>query len=552
MNTPTMPPGVAEPRPREQRPTRRQALTAEFAVIEARVRRRAEIRSLAESLAAVDDLVAVLARSGPVFAHLGRYLGTRPDALRPEHCLRLAQTGSIRSVPPQELLPLFRQHFPDALPPWACNLREDLARSDHLLHVYIWTEVPELSFFVVDLEFRRAWPVDRPLLLLAERVASLLWPHAPFRRLVEQFERDVARSLAPEWDLQSLRRAEAFPPPNPDGRPAFAAPRYAEEFSLPSLLAVRAPRLSAAPKLFNGSRGTGNDQFDEGTSASEMETARLVCLAWLNHALKHAWFPESPRPAALALTEQGRFALLGGRMATMDRDLQAALLRYLAAVASGRTDDAAAAIISICATEESSASYEKVRTLFRQMVPFRDGGWGRLSRQETLAEHVFAHLRITAQVGYRIPEGMIHFVRGFWEIARLAHEIAPEHDLLREASQQFRAANAYDRLRGLLTQANLGGQGQDWLQLMLELPEKLNAIAARKRFDEAIGISAPPRPRLSPWPAAGAHILVLGSIGLLLTKLAEVGAASEWLCAIGLVAFVAVAYSFLILFRETR
>ncbi len=526
-------------------------MVAEFGALEARVRRRAEIRSLAESLAAVDELVGVLARAGPVFAHLGRYLGTRPDALRPEHCLRLGQTGTIRSIPPEELRPLFRQHFPDALPPWACDLREDFARSDHLLHVYTWNEIPEVSFFAVDREFRRAWPVDRPLLLLAEGVASVLWPRVPFCRLVEQFERDVERSLTLEWDKQSLRRAESFPPPNPDGRPAFAAPRYAEEFSLPALLAVRVPPLSGAPQLFTACRGAGDYPLDEETSTSEMDTARLVCLAWLNHALRHAWFPESPRPAVLALTQQGRFTVLGGRMATMDRDLQAALLHHLSAVASGRTDDAAAAIISICAPDGNAVGYEKVRALFRQMVPFRDGGWGRLSRQETLAEHVFAHWRIVTQAGYKIPDRMIPFVRGFWEIARLAQEIAPEHDLLREASQQFRAADAYDRLRGLFTQANFAGHSQDWLQFLLELPEKLNAIAARKRFDEAIGSSAPPIRRLSPWPAMVAHVLVLVVIALLLIKLVQSGAIGDWTCAAGFTAFVAVAFSLLALFRES-
>ena len=277
-----------------------------------------------------------------------------------------------------------------------------------------------------------------------------------------------------------------------------------------------------------------------------------MCLAWLDHALNRRWFPEAPRPASLALTRQGRFAFLGRRIATLENDLQAALLRHLAAVAACRTDDAAAAIISICAPYRSAAGYEKMRTLFRQMVPFRDGGWGDLSRLETLAEHVFAHWRIATQVGYELPETMIPFVRGFWEIARLAHEVAPEHDLLREALQQFRAAQTYDRVRGLFTRANFVSQGQDWLEFLVELPEKLNAIASRKRSDEAIGATVPPRARPSPWFAAAAHLLVLGAMGLLLIKLAQFGAISEWTCLAGFAAFVAVGISFLSVFSKPK
>src|SRR5437762_2155293 len=137
---PTIPARFVEPALREERRSRRRELRGQFAVLETRARRHAELRSLPESLAAVDELIAVLARAGPVFAQFGRYLGTRPDAIRPEHCLHLCETGTVRSMPPEELRPWFRQRYGEVLPPWAQNLSEDLARSDHLVHVYRWRQ----------------------------------------------------------------------------------------------------------------------------------------------------------------------------------------------------------------------------------------------------------------------------------------------------------------------------------------------------------------------------------------------------------------------------
>jgi hypothetical protein len=211
--------------------------------------------------------------------------------------------------------------------------------------------------------------------------------------------------------------------------------------------------------------------------------ARRACLAWLHHALKFSWFPESPGVSSLASTADNQIAFLGLSVAALQQETQSAIFQYLAAVSAGRTDEATETLLSLLRPGKNAAEFETVRDRFRQVVPFRDGGWDSVRGHESIAEHVFLQWRIATEAGYNAPEEYISFVRGFWGVALMSHRLAPEDDVLREAVNEIQLFDAFDKLRSLLTINNLAMQGQDWLRFLMEAPEQLNAIAARKRFD---------------------------------------------------------------------
>jgi len=520
-----------------------------FGALEMGMRQRLGIASLQDSLSDLDEFTALLSRLGPVFSQLGRYLGTRPDCIRPEHCLRLGETGLVALLSADELRPHFGHLFQDPIPPWILNLREEESRSDHLIHVYRWNGPPEVFFNLVNPRFAEAWPVDRALLRLAARPVAKLWPTISFERVLRQFERSVERSLNLERARQFWKRAELQQLSAAPNQSRFVLPPVADEFCYPGILAFRALPLATSPDPFLEPPA---DREPREANAGQREMARRVCLAWLHHALKFSWFPESPDVSSLALTADSQIAFLGVSIGGLQRETQGTIFQYLAAVASNRTDAATATLLSLLSAGKNAADFETVRDRFRQVVPFRDGGWDRIGGHESFAEYVFGQWRIATEAGYEAPDEYISFVRGFWEVALMSHRAAPENDVLREALNEIQLFDAFDKLRSLFTFNSLAVQGQDWLRFMMEAPEQLNAIAARKRFDRPIGATSVKRSgSANRWCPAAAHVLVLVSIGSLLVKLAEAGAASNWLCTIGLVAFVAVGYSFLTFFKET-
>ena len=528
--------------------TAERKVRAAFGSLKTGMRRPLGTASLQDSLSDLDEFIAVLSRLGPVFSHLGRYLGTRPDCIRPEHCVRLRETGLIALLPFEELRAHLDHLFQDPVPPWILNWRANENRSDHLIHVYRWNGPPEVFFHLVNPRFAEAWPTDRALLRFAAPPAARLWPAIYFERILGQFERNVERSLNFERARQFWKRAELRPTPASANQSRLALVPIADEFCYPGILALRIPPLAIFPDLFPETAAALGPRTP---NAEQRETARRVSLVWLHHALKFAWFPESPGLSTLAWTEEHQIAFVGLSIAGLEQETQGAIFQYLAAVSSGRTDEATATLLLLLHPGKNAADFETVRDRFRQVVPFRDGGWGRVGGHESLAEHVFLQWRIATEAGYEAPEEFISFVRGFWEVALISHRLAPEDDVLNEALSEIQLFDTFDKLRSLFTVNNLAVQGQDWLRFIMEAPEQLNAIAARKRFDWPIGRTLPKNSRsTNRWPSAAAHIFVMVSIGILLIKLAEAGTPSLWLSIIGLAAFATVAYSFLVLFRE--
>jgi len=524
-------------------------IRAAFGLLGTGMRRPLGTASLQDSLSDLDEFIAVLSRLGPVFCHFGRYLGTRPDCIRPEHCLRLLETGLIAPLPAEELRAHLGHRVQDPVPPWILNWRADESRSDHLIHVYRWNGPPEVFFHLVNPRFAEAWPTDRALLRFAGPAAARLWPAISFERILEQFERNVERSLNFERTRQFWDRAELQQQRDSVNQPRLVLAPIADEFCCPGILALRVPPSATFRDLFPESAATIGPRE---ANAEQRETARRVSLAWLHHALKFSWFPETPGVSSLALTEDNQVAFVGLSIAGLQEETQTAIFQYLTAVSSSRTDEATATLLSLLHPGKNAADFETVRDRFRQVVPFRDGGWGRIGGHELLAEHVFLQWRIATEAGYEAPKEFISFVRGFWEVALMSHRLAPEDDVLREAVNEIQLFDAFDKLRSLFTVNTLAMQGQDWLRFMMEAPEQLNAIAARKRLDRPIGRTPAKNSRsTNRWAPAAAHVFVMVSIGILLIKVAETGTPSIWLRIIGLAAFAAVAYSFLVLFRES-
>jgi predicted unusual protein kinase regulating ubiquinone biosynthesis (AarF/ABC1/UbiB family) len=534
---------------------RKQEVREAFAALDARKRPGLSASSFADSLGDLDDLIAVLSQLGPVFSQLGRYLGSRPDCIRLEHCLRLRRTGGVTMLSPEALQPYFSDFFPASMPPWLLNLREDPRRSDHLIHVYRWSPQPEISFRLVNPNFAEAWQIDRLFLPLVEQPARNLWRAVPLGRIIRQFELCVQRAFDLDREMQCLNDFDSFELLPSPVHPGFVLPKIADEFCCHGMLAIREPPLAAVgsqPLHESESVDTAGESYE--ATPALLEFTRNLCLTWLHHALKLSCFPEAPTAANVALTATRRIACLGGPVASLDREFQDALAQYLGAVASNRPDEAASTLLSIFSPGKKAADFETVRDRFRQVVPFRDGGWGRIGQQETLAECIFVQWRIATESGYEAPEELIAFLRSFWEIAVISKDVTVQHDVLRDALDEFRWIDAFDNLRELFAPATLAHHGQDWINLMMEMPERLNARSKNQKPSPAASTpTQKPESLSSPlWIVASAHAFVLAAIGTLLVKLAEAQVGNQSLFLAGFGAFTMVGLSLLHSIRRTK
>lgn len=519
------------------------------------------IRSSADLLSAVNEFASALSGLGPVFSHLARYLGSRPDCFQPEHCLTLGETGTPRLLSAAELRPYFADCFDETIPPWIDNLCEDPGRSDHLIHVYRWRSRPEITLRLPNPKFIDDWKMDDSLLELVVKPAEVIWPKAGLERLVRQFRDETERSLELEREFEWIKAHGPATKSLPVPGIGFALPRLAEEFCCRGIVATREPAGSLLVNPFRKKRPARSGMADSGRRdeeqnpggmadavPQEIALGRRFCLSILYHLIRGSWFPRSPSQENIGVTADEGLMLLGGSAGTLNRELQNRLFQYFAAVVSNRPDDAAAILLSLFETGRDAIEFEEVRDLFRQIVPFRDGGMGGLANNESFPEYVCIQWRIATESGYRAPTELVPAIQCFWRASAISRSIDPSRDLFREAYYEFGWIEALASIQEVMTVGNFVKQSRDWLNLMIEIPEKLNA-AAKKQNPSAHRHHEPapaPRSSASRWTVVAAHLFVMGAIGVLLVNLAEAKpAGTSWLLFLGFGAFVAVSFSLL-------
>jgi predicted unusual protein kinase regulating ubiquinone biosynthesis (AarF/ABC1/UbiB family) len=106
---------------------------------------------------------------------------------------------------------------------------------------------------------------------------------------------------------------------------------------------------------------------------ADVETARMISLAWLRHALEGSLYPLDPHLENLAYAPGYRFVFGAGGFATMPKPMQQRLKDYLIAMVSDDADEAAASLAAASGRQVPETVFEELRRQFRQMAPFRDG-----------------------------------------------------------------------------------------------------------------------------------------------------------------------------------
>ena len=208
------------------------------------------------------------------------------------------------------------------------------------------------------------------------------------------------------------------------------------------------------------------------------EVALTLVMTWLIQALDGRPFPVEARPGNVVTRSDQRISFTGGLVTGLDGDLKTNVWDYLIATAEQNPDRACALLVREMEREPQSASEGDMRIRFRQIVPFRDGGWSREGDSDSLAEHLFLQWRTMRDHGYRIRPDVLGFFRGLFCVAALARRLAPDRDVLREGLMELRQDQSLARLRQRVAPL----QWNDLMQnasTMITLPHQLDQALAR-------------------------------------------------------------------------
>lgn len=471
-------------------------------------------------------LATALHELGPVCWLFGRYLAARVDLLPETDCRELAHLPD-RRVPmaPQAVAELLAAELggaPDEL--YGAFEAEPLAAT--VLYQEHRARLPGGGPVVVRLVRPEVEAELAEALELLPVVARTLWPGRGGGDRGQEVVRGFLLALAAAGDLS--RQADALSALGQDAATSgltLAAPRVERALSTSRVLTRE--RLAGTP--------LGTFAASAASAPYREEVATRLCQGWLRQACFGQVFPAALTGDEVLLQDDGNIAWLGGPFAALPAAVKETVWEYLTAAAAHDPERASSALLKELAGGPASGGPDpgadgSLGQRFRQLVPFRDGGWG---ASDDLAGYLFLHWRATAQEGYRPRPHLVPFFTGLVHLARLARRLAPGRDPLRSGVEGARLAAGFGEVTRLLdpeqAQALLG----NLLETMLVLPRRLQEVlglAADGRAHIRLEMVEPPgeRRRKNVSAATSAALLAMVAVVLLAHHLAAAGALGPW------------------------
>jgi hypothetical protein len=220
---------------------------------------------------------------------------------------------------------------------------------------------------------------------------------------------------------------------------------------------------------------------------ADVETARMISLAWLRHALEGSLYPLDPHLENLAYAPGYRFVFGAGGFATMPKPMQQRLKDYLIAMVSDDADEAAASLAAASGRQVPETVFEELRRQFRQMAPFRDGfrnadfgdpdGDGRRFTEELLI-----HWRIASELGLTEGTPLTAFFRALLTMLRTAGQLSPGYDPLPDALRDLRLLSALGLIQDVMRPAEMSRLIESYATAMPGMPEQTERLLTAAGF----------------------------------------------------------------------
>jgi len=402
---------------------------------------------------------------GGGFALFGRYLGSRVDLLPVRDCLIFSDTGEGAGLAPVSDAPgLFQKQIGRPLEeayadfeytPFECRVLYQVHRAR--LH-----SGQDATVKILRPDASERLGLDGPLFEhLEDAFAGFGWGDGVFAASVKHFRASL------DMDFEGER----------EGLLALAREIQAPDVCLapgvyPALCSAGILTVARLP-------GHRMDRIEEATEEGRRALARAVCVGWLGQALGRHLFPVAPDREYLWALPDGRVAFTGGQFARLSADVQENLWAYLEAAATRDPERACSCLLREMEAGRAVCGEVALQHQFRQVVPFRDGGWGEVGHRDTLAEHLFVHWRLAVAQGYRPKPWLLDFFRGLFLTSAAAHRLAPDVDALMEAVRSHRDQLGRDRFQDAFDMGRWSDAMGHYAATFSELPQKADELLTR-------------------------------------------------------------------------
>jgi predicted unusual protein kinase regulating ubiquinone biosynthesis (AarF/ABC1/UbiB family) len=475
---------------------------------------------------------------GPVFTAFGCYMASRLDLLLVRDRLVLAAIADRAAATPsatvQEVLtrelgfPLAEAYavFEDKPCESRVLFQTHRARLHNGQAVIVTVVHPALQdALACDLELL---PVLRPAF------AGMLWRGTTLEDAIADFRRAL------QWQMNLLSAAKVFEMLARDAQ-EFAMLRvpmvYKDLCSARVLTLEDVPGISLRDMLTAyeqavSARGYGSAVLAE-ADIEPHTFARRLCMVWLRQALLGKQFPVALRPEDIVLLPTKQIAFTGGVFASMPADAKTNLWHYLVATATEAPDRACAALLQEMEQDGRPIDEDELRYRFREIVPFRDGGWQGSGDSSSLTEHLFVHWKLVSERGLRPQRHLLYFYRGLFQTLALVRQFAPDRDPLLEGLQDVRTIVMLEQFQEILEWHSISDKLDRYSSMMMEVPQKfdhaLTLMAERQTQLPRQGVrGAPHHGQHNPSAVVMALLLMLLAVVLLSHHFAAAAMVGVW------------------------
>jgi len=411
-------------------------------------------------------LCEVLEGLGPIAKAFGIYLSTRADLLLARECLDLA---AIRDAAAPMPIDAVRESVGREV---GCEVDAAFRQIDEIpadsrllyqVHHAVMISREQVTLKIVRPDTLRNARGDLARLhSLAAALNPEEWPFGSISTAVRDFEveLDTMTNLSSE--------IEALVALSHDAEKLFEVPKVHENYSGPRLLVTA--RVDGENLANVMSRTGSNDE-----SAQLAEIGRRLSGAFLFHAVSGRWFPVVLRPEDVVLRPNGCHVVAGGRFAKLDSRAADGLGDYLTSVTIDDPDKACQSLLREMEDPHAARAYE-LRHRFRQIVPFRDGGWERRSSSPTLGDQMFVQWRLAQDHGFRPNAGLLDFCRGLFAVSRISLELAPDLDTIQLGFADVRPLLALEGIRKWVARRPSKSTLAGWLGRALDFPHQIDDL----------------------------------------------------------------------------
>ena len=416
---------------------------------------------------------------GPVFASFALYLSSRVDLLSPRNCLQLASVpNSGMGTPSSSVRALIGREIGRS-PEQIYSAFEEKPFQSRLLfqahHAVLQDGTPVVVKIIHPEAEEQLGDLD--LLPLLQDVFD--GKQCPDRSM-EAAMADFRHSLQQQLDLTHEGKALEALGQDAEEFGTLRAPRVYRNLCTAKVLTVHQLSGLSLQDVVSSFDLTSEEQtagkWIKGTFIHRQELARLLCMVWLRQALLGRVFPVEPRAENIAILSNGQIAFANGPFATLPPEAQGNLWKYLIAVSNENADLACSCLLREMERESWPANEQELRSRFRQVVPFRDGGWSDGHTGLGVAEHMFVEWRLASERGWIPNDHLPSFYRGLFTISEVARRICPGGDPLADGLREVRLISGLALFRQMIDRRQLEQQMEKYAAIMIDLPQRLDEM----------------------------------------------------------------------------